>query len=227
MLAVSRAVSASSYFSLPGGFAVWKLLPRTDKFFALFEQGAQNTVNGAYRLVELLEDFREVEPRVRAIEELEHNGDRILHDIMRELHHTFITPIDREDIHAIAKDLDDVIDFIEAAADRMFLFQIAKPTPKAVELGHLIVQATEELHKALAALRTMRVENVRRHCVEVNRVENEADRIHREALAGLFAVPGDPSDIIKWKDIYEHLETVTDCCEHVANTLEGVIMKYA
>lgn len=206
---------------------MWKLLPRNDKFFVLFEEGAQNTVAGAYRLVGLLEDFTDVEPRVRAIEELEHNGDRILHDIMRELHRTFITPIDREDIHAIAKDLDDVIDFIEASADRMFLFQIAAPTPKAVELGHLIVQATEEVHKALVALRTMNVENVRRHCVEVNRVENEADRIHREALADLFTADNDPSNLIKWKDIYEHLETVTDCCEHVANTLEGVIMKYA
>ena len=159
---------------------------------------------------------------------LEHKGDNITHQIASELHRTFVTPFDREDITLLAQSLDDVTDFIHSAADFMFLYNIEQPTQRAIELGNVIAETTLEKQKAVGQL-TKHIDQTQmlKHCVEINRMENVADRIYRAALVDLFANNSDLKLIIKWREIYEHMETVTDRREDVANVLEGVALKYS
>ena len=182
----------------------------------------------AERLKDLLEQFDDLRERVRAIEEVEHKGDTLTHEIIKKLNTSFITPIDREDILALASSLDDVIDLIEAAATRMLLFKVTEATPHAKELGFLILKCVQELHKGIVHLPSSKGrDHVYEHCVEVNSLENEADRVCRDAIAFLFEHEKDPITILKWKEIYETLETATDRCEDTANVLEGVALKNA
>jgi predicted phosphate transport protein (TIGR00153 family) len=205
---------------------MFRIIPRDEAFFVMFEKAAQNALEGAEVLKDLLDHFDDVKEKARQIEEIEHKGDTLTHEIVRKLNTTFITPIDREDILALTSSIDDVIDLIHAAATRIMLYKISEPTPQAKELGFLILKSTRELHRGVTRLST-KMDEVFEHCVEVNSLENEADRVCRDAIAQLFDQEKDPIYILKWKEIYETLETATDRCEDAANVLEGVALKNA
>jgi len=161
------------------------------------------------------------------ITELEHEGDRITHQIMKELNRTFVTPFDREDIASLAHSLDDVTDFIHAAADAMLIYKIDQPTQRAKELAETIVQAAVEIERAVPQLRhRAQLKQIFERCVEINRLENVADKVFRAAMAELFDDSKDFAHVIKWREIYEHMESATDRCEDVANVLEGVAIKH-
>jgi predicted phosphate transport protein (TIGR00153 family) len=204
------------------------LLPRERKFLALFEQSAQNAVKIAQQLKDLVNIWENVKERVEIITDLEHQGDAITHQIIAQLHRTFVTPFDREDIALLAHSLDDVTDFIHSAADAMLLYKVERPTDRAKELVDIIVQVVAEVERGVSEI-NQRVElnQVLRRCVEINRLENVADKVYRSAMAELFADSTDIAHVIKWREIYEHMETATDRCEDVANVLEGVALKYA
>jgi len=203
-------------------------IPREEKFFDLFEGSAQNMVKAAQTLKELVNTWEDVGKSIDEITNLEHEGDTITHEIMAQLHRTFVTPFDREDIAALAHTLDDVTDFIHAAADAMFIYKIDRPTQRAKELADVIVQAVVEVEKAVCGLRhRAELGKILTRCVEINRLENVADRVFRSAQAELFNDATDIAQVIKWREIYEHMETATDRCEDVSNVLEGVALKYA
>lgn len=203
-------------------------IPREEKFFDLFEMGAQNMVKAAERLKELVYNWDNIEARVSEITELEHEGDTIIHQIMRQLHRTFVTPLDREDIALLSHSLDDVIDFIHAAADAMLIYKVDRPGSRVKELADIIVQSAYEVGKAMPLLRNRAgLKQIIGQCVEINRLENMADRVYRSAIGELFDNGMSANDIIKWREIYEHMESATDRCEDVANIFEGVALKYA
>jgi len=203
-------------------------MPREEKFFESFEGSAQNMVKAAQKLKQLVDTWENVGERVSEITELEHEGDRITHQIMEQLHRTFITPFDREDIALLAHTLDDVTDFIHAAADAMFIYKVDRPGQAAKELSDIIVQATTEVERAMPQLRhRAQLKQMLERCVEINRLENVADEVFRSAMGELFADTTDITQIIKWREIYEHMESATDRCEDVANVLEGVALKHA
>ena len=203
-------------------------MPREEKFFDLFSASARNMVKTAQGLKEMLDNWENIGIRVAEITELEHEGDSITHQIAAMLHRTFVTPFDREDIALLAHTMDDVTDFIHAAADAMFIYKIDAPTQRARELAEVIVKAANEVEKAVALLRNRSdLKKVIEHCVELNRLENAADKIYRSALGELFDEARDTAYIIKWREIYEHMESATDRCEDVANVLEGVALKHA
>ncbi len=202
-------------------------IPREEKFFELFEESAHNAVKTAHSLKNLLDTWQNVEIMIGEITELEHEGDRITHQIMKELNRTFVTPFDREDIASLAHSLDDVTDFIHAAADAMLIYKIDQPTQRAKELAETIVQAAAEIERAVPQLRhRAQLKQVLERCVEINRLENVADKVFRAAMAELFDDSKDLAHVIKWREIYEHMESATDRCEDVANVLEGVAIKH-
>jgi predicted phosphate transport protein (TIGR00153 family) len=204
------------------------LMPREQKFFDLFEESASNTREAARALKEMIDSWQFIDSRVAEITEMEHRGDTITHQIISLLHRTFVTPFDREDIALLAHTMDDIIDFIHATADSMFIYKITSPTQRAKELADVIVQATEEMVKAVAGLRKRsEFKRMLERCVELNRLENVADRIYRAAIGELFDNASDMALVIKWREIYEHMESATDRCEDVANVLEGVALKHA
>ena len=203
---------------------MFRIIPRDEAFFAMFEKAAQNAMDGAEILKELLDTFDEIKEKARRIEEIEHKGDTITHEIIKRLNTTFITPIDREDILTLTSSIDDIIDLIHGAANRITLYKLTESTPQAKELGFLILKSTRELHRGVTRLST-KMDEVFEFCVEVNSLENEADRVCRDAIAQLFDQEKDPIYILKWKEIYETLETATDRCEDAANVLEGVALK--
>ena len=205
---------------------MFRILPRDQEFFVLFEKASQNILDGAELLKDLLDNFDDVKEKARQIEEIEHKGDTFTHEIVKKLNTTFITPIDREDILNLASSIDDVIDLIHAASTRLSLYKITEVTPQAKELGFLILKATRELHRGISRLST-KMGEVYEHCVEVNSLENEADRVCRDAIAYLFEHEKDPIAVLKWKEIYETLETATDRAEDAANVLESVALKNA
>jgi predicted phosphate transport protein (TIGR00153 family) len=205
---------------------VFRLLPRDEKFFDLFEQQAGHIVSAARVLAELTLDYAAAEDRARHIKDLEHAGDTLTHEVVRRLNTTFVTPIDREDIYALASRLDDVLDLIDAVADRLVLYRIGKPTHGCVAMAGIIVKAAEETDRAVRCLRTLSP-FYHKHAVEVNRLENEADRLLRDELAALFEQETNPIAVIKWKELYETMEAVTDRCEDVVNVIEGIVLKMA
>ena len=203
-------------------------LPRENRFFELFEESAQNMVKASQILKEMLTTWEFVGERVAEITELEHVGDTITHQIMAQLNRTFVTPFDREDIALLAHTLDDVTDFIHAAADAMLIYKVEGPTRRAKELSEIIIQAASEIERAIPHLRRrVELKQISRYCVEINRLENMADRVFRAAMAELFDDTVDIAQVIKWREIYEHLEAATDRCEDVADVLEGVALKHA
>ena len=204
------------------------LIPKEKKFFALFEQGTQNAVKIAQQFKDLVYIWENVKERVGIINDLEHQGDAITHQIMGQLHRTFITPFDREDIALLAHSIDDVIDFIHAAADAMLLYKVERPTNKAKELADIVVQAVVEVEKAVSEVHDhVGRKDLMNRCVEINRLENLGDGVYRSAMAELFDNSADMAGIIKWREIYSHMESVIDRCEDIANILEGVAIKYA
>ena len=203
-------------------------VPKEMKFFDLHEASAKNTVKAAQALKEMLESWQFIDSRAAEITELEHEGDTITHQIISLLHRTFVTPFDREDIALLAHTMDDVIDFIHAAADAMFIYKIKEPTQRAKELADIILQGANEMEKAVSGLRKRsQLQMVQDRCVEINRLENMADRVYRAGMAELFDNTDDIAEIIKWREIYGHMESATDRCEDVANVLEGVALKHA
>ena len=204
------------------------LIPREEKFFELFEEGAHNIVEAAQILKELIYTWENIEPTVAEIKEMEHKGDNITHEIIARLHRTFVTPFDREDIALLTKSLDDVMDFIDAVAGTMLLYKVGCPGKRAKELADIIIQATVEVEKAVLDLRhRKKLKQILDRCVEINRLENAADVVYRAAVAELFEDSTDMAHVIKWREIYEHMESATDRCEDVANVLEGVALKNA
>ncbi len=204
------------------------LIPREKKFFALFDQGAQNAVKIAQQLKDLVYVWENVKERVWVITDLEHQGDAITHQIFEQLHRSVITPFDREDIALLAHSLDDVTDFIHAAADAMLLYKIGRPTQRAKEMVDIVVQAVGEVGSAVSEIhdRAGRKQLLKR-CVEINRLENLGDSVYRSAMAELFEDGAEFAGVIKWREIYTHMESVIDRCEDIANILEGVSLKYA
>ena len=204
---------------------MFSLFPRKIAFFEMFNEAAHNMVLGSRLLKEMLQSYENIESKAREIKRVESAGDAITHTIFRNLNQTFITPIDREDIYALASCIDDVLDFVEAAADGLVIYKIDKPTPEAVELVNIIHQSCEELERGIAQLG--KVKDMNATFVTVNSLENEADRITRDVIARLFENEKDPIMLIKWKEIYESLEEGTDRCEDVANVLERILLKHA
>src|SRR6266851_9512635 len=205
---------------------MFNLIPKEVRFFDLFEQQSQHMIKGAALLHEMVHNFSDARAKTHQIKEVEHQGDQITHEIVKRLNTTFITPIDREDIHALATRLDDVLDYIEAAAERLVVYRIKEPTSACRALAEVIVHQTHSMDRAIKCLRTMDP-GFHEHAVEVNRLENTADALLRDSLAALFEEQGDPIEVIKWKEIYETMEIVTDRCEDVANVIEGIILKMA
>ena len=203
-------------------------VPKEMKFFDLFEESAKNTVKAAQALQEMIGSWQFIDSRAAEITELEHSGDTITHQIISLLHRTFVTPFDREDIALLAHTMDDVIDFIHAAADAMFIYKIEEPTQRAKELADIILQGANEMEKAVSGLRRRsQLKMVQERCVEINRLENMADRVYRAGMAELFDNTDNIAEIIKWREIYSHMESATDRAEDVANVLEGVALKHA
>ncbi len=205
-----------------------RLLPKEEKFFELFRQQANNVVEGARLLRSFLEDHTDAEQKRLKIEMVESTGDEIAHRIIEKLNTTFITPMDREDIHALASALDDILDFIYASAQRLHLYGIKTITSDAIGLANVILRAAEETATLVDEMEDLRnVKTLKNRWIEVNRLENEGDRISRQAIAELFENEKDPIEVIKWKEIYEHLETAIDKCEDAANIVEAVVLKNA
>jgi uncharacterized protein Yka (UPF0111/DUF47 family) len=193
------------------------------EFFDLFEEAAANVVRGADLLDRMLAHFPEQSDLARDIVICEQEGDRITHDIHQRLNSTFVTPIDREDILVLASNLDDVADLIDEVADYLGLYKIEAPMAQSQRLAHILLQATRQISEAMPRLRSF--QDMSHFTVEVNRLENEGDRVSRDAVASLFDNGIDPMVVIRWKDIFERLEEAIDACEHVANTLEGIVIK--
>lgn len=203
-------------------------IPSKTNFFDLFEESAHNVVRAANSLKQMTDIWEHVEAKAAEITELEHQGDSITHQIMAQVNRTFVTPFDREDIALLAHSLDDITDFIHAAADAMFLYKVDPPGERVKELADVIVRAALEVEKAMPLLRNRAgLKQIPESCVEINRLENMADRIFRSATAELFDNTTDIAQVIKWREIYEHMESATDRCEDVADVLEGVALKHA
>jgi len=206
------------------GLKEW-LLPPEREFFDLLDRQAGFVLEGAHALRDLLKDFRDVPAKRRAIKDIEHKGDETVHTIYEALNKTFITPIDREDITALATDLDNVLDLVDAAANRLALFEITEPSPAMLDLAEVIVEAAAALQKAVGMIRDMKnAEDIEKICVEVNRLENVADDLLNISVATLFH-DLDVVRILKHKEILERLEIATDYCEDVANVLSDIVAK--
>jgi uncharacterized protein len=197
--------------------------PKEREFFDLFEEAGANIVRASELLERMLEHWPDNAELAREVLECEHEGDRITHDIIQHLNQSFVTPIDREDILALASALDDIVDYIEEVADFLGLYRIEAPMDKAIEMSHLLRQAARAIAGAMPRLRTFK--DIHHFTVEVNRLENDGDRILREALAALFETGIDPMLVIRWKDIFERLEDALDSTERTANILEGIVIK--
>jgi uncharacterized protein len=199
------------------------LATRDHQFFDLFEAAASNILRAASLLDEMLEDFPERNELAREILICEQEGDRLTHDILQRLNQTSVTPIDREDVHELSSTLDDVVDYTEEVADYLLLYKIEAPMSQAQELARVLHAAARQIAEAMPRLRGF--QDISRYTVEINRLENEGDRITREAIASLFDTGIDPMVVIRWKDIFERLEEAIDATEHVANILEGIVIK--
>ncbi|MGB9182440.1 MAG: DUF47 family protein [Solirubrobacteraceae bacterium] len=197
--------------------------PRDRVYFELFEEAAQNTLRAADLLDRMLSDYPDSRPLASEILDCEHVGDRITHDIIDRLNHTFVTPIDREDILALASGLDDVVDYTEEVADYLGLYKVEAPMDQAIRLARVLKDASTQIAEAIPRLRGF--QNISHYTVEINRLENEGDRITREAVASLFDGGIDPMVVIRWKDIFERLEAAIDATETVANIMEGIVIK--
>jgi predicted phosphate transport protein (TIGR00153 family) len=204
---------------------VFRLIPREARFFDDFVAMAEQIRLGATMLEDMLAPDRPIWDKADQIKEVEHKCDFITHEIIQRLHKTFVTPLDREDIHNLARSLDDVMDAIDASATVVRLYSIEKVRPDARDLARVIKASADEMVKALKALE--RRKGVAEAAVEINRLENEADRLHQTAVRRLFEEERDPIEIMKWKEIFDFLEESTDRCEDVANVVEGIVVKHA
>ena len=203
----------------------FRLIPREEKFFEDFVEMAEQINRGAGLLEQMLAPEQPLWDKADEIKEVEHKCDFLTHEVIQRLHKTFVTPLDREDIHTLARSLDDVIDAIDDCAAVIRLYQISRVRPDAREMGRIIKASTEQVVIAMKALG--KKQGISEAAVEINRLENEADRAHQASIRRLFEEEKDPIQIIKWKEVLEFLEAATDRCEDVANVLEGVVVKHA
>ena len=203
-----------------------RLVPREVGFFDAFEEQGRLIVRAAGLLHELVHQFSDARAKLQAIKEIEHQADQTTHDVVRRLNTSFITPLDREDIHDLASRLDDVVDYVEAAAERLVVYRIHAPTSACRAMAEVVVAIAQATDRAIRCLRTSDPA-FHGHAVEVNRLENAADALLRDSLAALFEETVDPIEVIKWKEIYETMEIITDRCEDVANVIEAILLKIA
>jgi len=200
-----------------------RLIPREESFFDLFEEMALKVQQGADALLDLLENYSDLDRKAGRVLDIEHEGDELTHEVMRRLNTSFITPFDREDIHRLASNLDDVLDHIEATAEYLQLHKIEQPLPQMVQLAQTLATASAITASAMPGLRKMK--NLESYWIEINRLENEGDRAYRRTIAELFSGDYKAMDVLKWKDIIEEIETAVDRLEDVANTIEGIVLK--
>ncbi len=203
-----------------------KLIPTDKRFFELFAKSAGLFQQGAETLAEGVENPERAHECALKLERLEHDGDTLTHDILILLDKSFITPIDREDIYELAQALDDCLDYIESVTERMQLYGLTKPTEPMKQLVQVIRLQAAEIHTVLPLIPGFKYEKIIPHCKEINRLENIGDKVLRDALGELFQGQGDPLLVMKWKDIYEYLETATDKCEDVAGIVERIVLKH-
>jgi predicted phosphate transport protein (TIGR00153 family) len=209
--------------------AKFSFIPKDMEFYDLFERATNNLVIAAQKLVDFFDNYEDVEAKAKELKELEHEGDVITHEVIARVHRSFVTPIDREDITLLAHSLDDVMDFIEAAGRTANLYHIAQPREPARELARIVVKMANKLNEVVPRLRRRdQYFWILQQCVEINTLENDADDVQHAALAELFEVCStDTCEVIKWREIYGHLENATDKGEDVANVLEGIVLKHA
>jgi predicted phosphate transport protein (TIGR00153 family) len=204
-----------------------KISNRAEAFFDLFVESAENLRAATVLLQDLIEDYRDVEIKAKRIADREHEGDEVTHAIIRRLNTTFVTPMDREDIYQLATALDDVLDAVEAVGDLFVLHRIATPLPEMKAQIDVLVQAAEQTEHAFRALRDMKRDRLEPYWIEINRLENEGDRLYRRAVADLFSGEHRAMDVLKWKEVIENLEEALDGLENVANVIESIVLKHA
>jgi predicted phosphate transport protein (TIGR00153 family) len=203
-----------------------RLLPKETSFFDQFERHGRKTVEGCRALLDLLDRPGDIPAQTRAIKGMEHECDEITHAVVEALHKTFITPLDRNDIYRLITKMDDIMDLVEGASERIALYELTTMTKESRDLARILHAGAERILEALTGLRDLKnARLILQKCVEINRLENEADALFRASLARLFREEKDPIFIMKWKEIYELLETATDRCEDVANVIEGVVLE--
>ncbi len=202
---------------------MFRFLPTETRFFDLFRSQADKVLEGAHALREMVEHYENVDEKARRIKAIESEGDELTHSLIDRLNRTFITPFDREDIHALASALDDVLDNIEGVASRLALFHVKAVTPEVIELVSVIVRSCLAIQAAIGHLRDLK--SIPPYLIQINDLENEADFISRNTTAQLFEQASDFRELIKWKELYGRLEATTDDCEDVANILEGIVVK--
>lgn len=202
---------------------MFRLTPKDNSFFDMFTQMSDNLIAGARALVDLFEHYKNIDKKIEDIRRMERAGDELTHAVLTKLNQSFITPFDREDIHQLASKLDDVLDFIYASATRIVMYRITDPPAAAGEMARIILMQSQELQKAVSLLQ--KNGNILGHCVEINRLENEADMVCQRSIATLFENERDPINLIKIKELLEFLERATDKAEDVANVLETVMLK--
>jgi uncharacterized protein len=202
----------------------FRLLPREEKFYTDFQALADELKRGAATLEQMVAPDRPIWDKADEIKEIEHKCDFLTHEIIQRLNRTFVTPLDREDIHALARSLDDVMDAIDASATLIRLYRLERVRYGARELARIITSSTDQVRLAVGALEQKK--GLTTHAVEINRLENEADRLHQDAVRKLFDDERDPLAVMKWKETLDFLEDATDRCEDVANVLEGVMVKH-
>ena len=205
-----------------------RLMPKEGRFFDLFNQHAGHIIDGTRELVALMENIRDGQKHIYNIESCEKRGDRIAHEVIELLHKTFITPLDRDDIHVLITRLDDILDLTEDVAQSVYLYDLQSITPEAKKLAEICVACGEKVKEALALLPSMEnAQKIRAVCTEIDKLESDADHVMRAAMAKLFRDEPDVRQVIKLKAIYELLETITDRCEDVANVIEGIVVENA
>jgi predicted phosphate transport protein (TIGR00153 family) len=206
----------------------FRFMPTEENFFDLFDEIAQVLVDAAVCLQDLINNYEDVEQKTRNLREMEKRVDSATDGICERLNTSFVTPIDREDIHGLATKMDDVLDYIEASSDRMKLYGVEKPREEAGEIADLLVEGTKLIRQAVHALSHFRdIQAILDPCIEINKIENQADQVQRRALKRLFAEETRPLEVAKWQEIFDRLETATDRCEDVANILESIVVKNA
>ena len=205
-----------------------RLLPHDASFFAHFEHQGKKTVEGCRAFLEMIEQPGNMETRAERVKQIEHECDEITHAVVEGLHKTFITPIDRNDIYTLITRMDDIMDYVEAAAERIELYELTNMTADVRDMADCLYRSTQQVEAAMRGLRTLKdTQSTLKLCIDINRLENEADAILRRSVARLFKEEkNDPILVIKWKEVYENLENASDRCEDVANIIEGVILEH-
>ena len=202
---------------------MFSLFPKEEDFFVLFRKQAALARAGCEQLQQMTERFDDLEARAKALKDVEHQGDLVTHEIFERLNRTFITPLEREDIHSLASGLDDVLDAVEAIGSRLVLYKVRSTTPQAIRLATILTECSVQIEHAVDHLKDLK--NLMEFTIEIHRLENEADSISRDVVADLFSGHHDVLDIMRWKEIYARLENGADHCEDVANTIESIVVK--